>query len=143
MNSAGISGQKSANSEEDVLAEEHGEWHYIVIDPSGMRAREDASYTKDTKKQDKSFRFVEGTVVKIDRRRTAGWTKWLALKSGEGWLFDVSPKDKKVRLMEVEVASGPWPYHCMTERVPILQKPLQSLMAKSAKGPALTIREAV
>jgi len=108
------------------MAEETGDWTYLVIDPNGMRAREDANYCRETKRQDANFRFKEGTVVTVNRRRTAGWTKWLALRSGEGWLFDVSPKDKKVRLVECEAASGSWLYECLVDQVQILQKPVFS-----------------
>lgn len=119
----GIGAQVDANKYQDVVSEETGEWQYLVIDPSGIRPREDAVYSKDLKKPTHSNRYKEGSVCAIDRRRTAGWTTWLSLKNGDGWLFDVSPKDKKVRLVEVEVAVGAWHYECVTDRVPIMPKP--------------------
>ena len=38
--------------------------------------------------------------MQVDRRRKNGWTTFLRVKgSDDVWLFDVSPKDKKVGLL--------------------------------------------
>lgn len=113
------------------MAEEAGSWSYLVVDPSGIRPRDEPNYSKDSK--NKSIRFKEGTVVEIDARRRAGWTTWLRLTSGEGWLFDVSPKDKSLRLLEVTVMMGEWLYEACADRVPILAKPSALLAAKASR----------
>mmetsp|Transcript_115338 Transcript_115338/g.337189 ORF Transcript_115338/g.337189 Transcript_115338/m.337189 type:complete len:467 (-) Transcript_115338:25-1425(-) len=102
-------------------AEEEGIWHYLVTDSSGIRPRKDAVYNKECKL--KGSRFSVGTVVVVDRRRRSGWTRWLSLSSGEGWLFDVSPKDRKVRMVEVEVQHGEWQYEVCADRLPVLPRP--------------------
>lgn len=117
----GLSGSKKANSDQDVLQEETGDWKYLVVDVSGIRSRDDASYD-DSKRRD-AARLKEGTLVEIDRRRKSGWTQWLSLKSGDGWVFDVSPKDKKVRCVEVEVVSGDWQYEAGLQKAPLLTMP--------------------
>lgn len=119
----GLNGQVHANNDQDVACEETGDWQYLVVDPAGIRAREDAIYNKKSKKNGDSNRYKEGSVCAVNRRRIAGWTTWLSLKNGDGWLFDVSPKDKKVRLVEVEVAKGSWHYECIADRVPVLSQP--------------------
>jgi hypothetical protein len=143
-NGSSLLGSKLANSDIDIMEEETGEWHYLVVDSSGVRPREDACYTKDTKRTDLD-RIKEGTVVKVDRRRRSGWTKWLSLTTGEGWLFDVSPKDKKVRMVEVEVAAGEWQYVVTQENVPVLSKPSLHLAAlkSSKKAQVLEYKEVV
>jgi len=103
------------------MQEETGEWRYLVIDPAGIRSRDDASYSEGAKRRD-CPRYREGTIVMVDRRRRSGWTQWLGLSSGDGWLFDVSPKDKTVRMIEVEVVDGSWQYE-PTVRVPVLPLP--------------------
>jgi len=130
----GHQSQKDASSQEDVLGEEIGLWKYLVIDPRGIRARQDAKYSKNTKCHDQESRYEEGAVVEVARRRTAGWTKWLGLKSGNGWLFDVSPKDKKVRMVEVEVIQGKWLYECIDFFVPLLDRPMISMVRKYMKA---------
>lgn len=102
-------------------AEEEGTWHYLVTDTAGIRPRKDAVYNKDVKL--KGSRFCAGTVVEVDRRRRSGWTRWLWLSSGEGWVFDVSPKDRKVRMVEVEVQHGEWQYEVCADKLPVLPRP--------------------
>lgn len=123
--SSSVSGEKHAHNDQDVLQEEVGEWKYLVVDTGGIRPREDASYSDDTKGRgaDQRCRLQEGTIVSIDRRRSAGWTTWLGLASGDGWVFDVSPKDKRVRMVEAEVTSGEWVYVAGREIVPIISLP--------------------
>lgn len=54
---------------------------------------------------------------------------------GDSWLFDVSPKDKKVRMVEVEVASGEWQYQVCGDKVPVLTKPsMHQSSIKAKKG---------
>mmetsp|Transcript_7400 Transcript_7400/g.23513 ORF Transcript_7400/g.23513 Transcript_7400/m.23513 type:complete len:467 (-) Transcript_7400:59-1459(-) len=102
-------------------AEEEGCWHYLVTDAAGIRPRKDTVYNKECKRKD--LRFFAGTVVEVNRRRRSGWTRWLSLRSGEGWVFDVSPKDRKVRMVEVEVQHGEWQYEVCTEKLPVLPRP--------------------
>jgi len=141
----GITGAKHANSDKDVMQEETGRWMYLVIDMGGIRPREDASYSDCTKRRD-SARYREGTIVEVDRRRRSGWTQWLGLTSGDGWLFDVSPKDKTVRMVEVDVADGQWQYEPTVERVPVLPLPCvraAALMTKTSGCRCVTASEVV
>lgn len=133
---SGVSGEKHAHGDQDVMQEEVGEWRYLVVDTSGIRPREDASYSGDTKGKgdDKRGRLQEGTIVTIDKRRTAGWTTWLGLASGDGWVFDVSPKDKKVRMVEAEVTSGDFQYIAGHEMVPIISLPSPQQAAKAGRA---------
>lgn len=144
MNS-GLAGAKHANTHHDLLVEETGSWYYLVIDPAGIRSRQEPSYSKETKRKGSSVRFKEGIVVQVERRRKCGWTRWLGLTSGEGWLFDVSPKDKRVRMVEVEVMYGSWQYEACINQVPVLPRPVARLSAmKPAKGdPVLELLEVV
>jgi hypothetical protein len=128
-------GAKSATAEEDIKDEENGNWKYLVIDPKGIRAHGEASYSKGTKS---GSRFPEGAVVEVDRRRKNGWTTFLGVKGcvdeKSAWLFDVSPKDKKVRMIEVEVLTGEWTYEaCSFECVPVLPFPAAA-SRKASKG---------
>eukprot|EP00408_Alexandrium_pacificum_P013278 CAMPEP_0171214538 /NCGR_PEP_ID=MMETSP0790-20130122/31209_1 /TAXON_ID=2925 /ORGANISM="Alexandrium catenella, Strain OF101" /LENGTH=454 /DNA_ID=CAMNT_0011680275 /DNA_START=54 /DNA_END=1418 /DNA_ORIENTATION=+ len=102
-------------------AEEEGFWYYLVTDTAGIRPRKDAVYSKGCKL--KGARFTAGTVLEVDRRRRSGWTRWLSLSSGEGWIFDVSPKDRKVRMVEVEVQHGEWQYMVCADKLPVLPRP--------------------
>mmetsp|Transcript_77380 Transcript_77380/g.239632 ORF Transcript_77380/g.239632 Transcript_77380/m.239632 type:complete len:512 (+) Transcript_77380:2-1537(+) len=102
-------------------AEESGTWHYLVTDAAGIRPRKDTVYNKECKL--KGSRFSAGTVVEVDRRRRSGWTRWLSLSSGEGWVFDVSPKDRKVRMIEVEVQHGEWQYEVCSDKLHVLPRP--------------------
>lgn len=130
----GVSGEKHANGDQDIILEEVGEWKYLVVDTHGIRARDDASYCMDTKGPEKPSKLREGAIVTVDKRRKAGWTTWLGLSSGEGWVFDVSPKDKKVRMVEVEVVSGECGYLAGGERVPILSLPSPQQASAAAKA---------
>jgi len=130
---AGLAPSRKATAHQDVLDEEAGLWSYLVVDPSGIRAREDACYGGKSTKRSDVPRFKEGTVVEIDRRRRSGWTLWLHLKHYDCWVFDVSPKDKTVRMVEIEVVTGEWAYEaCCFERVPIL--PFPKLAGMDKKG---------
>jgi len=122
---AGLCGAKQANADADIKEEEVGEWRYLIIDPRGVRPRAEANYSKDSKV---ACRYPEGIVIEVDRRRKNGWTTFLRVKgSDDVWLFDVSPKDKKVRLVEVEVLTGDWEYEvCAFERVPVLPCPART-----------------
>lgn len=103
-------------------AEEVGTWHYLVVDTEGIRPRKDACYNKDSKRSD-CPRILEGTLHEINRIRRSGWTRWLGLASQEGWVFDISPKDNKVRMIEVEVLTGEWYYQVLEQRMPVLRQP--------------------
>lgn len=144
---AGLTGAKHANSHHDILVEETGSWNYLVIDPAGIRTREEPSYSKETKKRGSSLRFKEGEIVHVERRRRCGWTRWLGLSggAGDGWLFDVSPKDKRVRMIEVDLVIGNWQYEACVNQVPILSRPVARLATlKLSKGDqALELLEVV
>jgi len=127
---ASLGGAISTCAGGDYEKEEFGTWHYLVVDKAGIRPREESSYSKDSKRTD-LHRIKEGTLVEISHRRRSGWTWWLELKSG-GWLFDVSPKDKEVRLVEVEVLTGEWQYQVGGEISPIFAKPSMHLAARQA-----------
>lgn len=133
-----------ANTDEDKVEEEFGDWKYLVIDPKGIRSHDEASYSKDTKSD---ARFAEGTVVEVGRRRRRGWTTFLGVGgcAEPTWLFDVSPKDKKVRLIEVEVLMGEWMYEsCAFQRVPVLAFPSVAQKRTAKVGsPSLEVREVV
>jgi len=68
----------------------------------------------------------------------SGWTLWLGLKSGDGWVFDVSPKDKTVRMAEVEVLEGHWSYTPIVERVPLLPAPSPRAAAAMTRSKGYT-----
>lgn len=145
--SPGLQGQRDANSNQDIIDEEVGHWWYLVIDPNGIRPREDASYGRGTKKGvgpgAADVRYSEGTLVCIYKRRTAGWSKWLSLENDGGWLFDVSPKDKKIRLLEVEVTTGNWMYECLAENMPLHAQKLLLRPVRGAHAATLCMRELV
>lgn len=130
----GVSGERHANGDQDIMSEEVGDWRYLVVDTHGIRPRDDASYCKGTRGAEKPSKLREGAIVTVDKRRKAGWTNWLGLSSGEGWVFDVSPKDKKVRMVEVEVGCGEWLYQAGNERVPILSLPSPQQATAASKS---------
>lgn len=118
------------------MNEEWGEWRYLVVDPKGIRARLEASYDKIYKRSDVGIRYKEGDVLEFDRRRKACWTYWLKLKGNdEAWLFDVSPKDKSIRMVEAEVLTGEWQYETSSlRRVPLLSHPSLTLAGRPLKA---------
>jgi len=117
------------------MNEEWGEWRYLVVDPKGIRPRMEASYDKTFKRADLGVRYKEGAVLEFDRRRKAGWTNWLKLKSSDWWLFDVSPKDKAIRMVEAEVLTGEWQYESSSlKRVPLLSHPSLGLAGRPLKA---------
>mmetsp|Transcript_35513 Transcript_35513/g.99761 ORF Transcript_35513/g.99761 Transcript_35513/m.99761 type:complete len:528 (+) Transcript_35513:109-1692(+) len=125
-----------ANATTDCTTAEVGDWKYLVVDPNGIRARADPCYSKATKVP-KATRFKEGMVIDVDCRRRAGWTVWLRLKdtnSSACWLFDVSPKDKRVRMVEVEMVSGQWQYEVVTDEVSILPCPSMAIAKAAWRG---------
>mmetsp|Transcript_35900 Transcript_35900/g.101051 ORF Transcript_35900/g.101051 Transcript_35900/m.101051 type:complete len:472 (+) Transcript_35900:141-1556(+) len=122
LNSIRRSGVPAAfTGEESLESEELGQWHYLVTDLAGIRLRMDACYSKESKCANR--RIAAGTVVQVDKRRRSGWTRWLSLASGEGWLFDISPKNRKVRMVEVEVQQGEWWYQVYIDQLPVLPRP--------------------
>lgn len=125
------------------VEEEVGSWRYLVVDDSGIKPREDPSYSTG-RKVGKDGRIQEGQIVEVVRRRKSGWTKWLMLSSGNGWIFDISPKDNKVRAVEVEVLEGFWQYQVCSDGVLALPRPSQSKDAKYravqlARGEIVTV----
>jgi len=144
LSGSNLLGATNATGEEARSEEELGHWKYMVIDPKGLRAHTDANYSKESKSD---ARFSEGTVVDVGRRRRTGWTTFLGIQgcSNHTWLFDVSPKDKKVRMIEVEVVSGDWMYEaCAFERVPVLPHPaVASKKTFKAGSASLEVREVV
>lgn len=96
--------QRTVNSEEadQDTEEEFGYWHYLVVDRKGLRARHSAVYDQKAKLKG-AKRFAEGTVVKISSRLRCGGTVYLKLAEEPGWLFDICPKDRSVRMLEVAV----------------------------------------
>lgn len=75
-------------------------------------------------------RIREGTVVDINFRRRSGWTQWLCLTLGGGWVHDISPKDHRVRMVEVEVSRGSWQYQASSEAIIVLPRPSLHLANK-------------
>lgn len=130
LSTRGLTAAQTAAEGKAVAEEEEGEWRYLVVDSSGIRARSTPSYDKAM--SEKRGRHVAGDVVTVDRRRKAGWTRWLRVKGGTDWLFDVSPKDNRVRMKEVEVLTGEWFYEVLkdTSLAPSLAA-LQGLEGKS------------
>lgn len=113
LSSSGLPSAKTAAEGKAVAEEEEGDWCYLVVDAAGIRARSSPSYDKT--QVEKRGRHMVGEVVAIDRRRKAGWTRWLRVRDTADWLFDVSPKDNKVRMTEVEVLQGEWLYEVLQE----------------------------
>jgi len=134
-------GPKAADA--DDVPEEAGSWHYLVVDADGIRPRREPRYSKDTK-MDRAERFKEGTTVEVSRRRRLGWTRWLGLPAGGGWLFDISPKDNMVRMVEVEFHAGSWQYQVCCDVMPVLPRITLSSSADTGRGVmTLTFSETV
>lgn len=108
--------------------EECGLWRYLVVDTSGVRPRTDASYGKENKSG--MARVKEGTLVDISLRRRAGWTTWLCMREGKGWLHDISPKDHKVRLIEVDLLHVDWQFQVTSQSLPVFPKPSLQFLSK-------------
>ncbi|CAE7939080.1 unnamed protein product [Symbiodinium sp. KB8] len=89
--------------------------------------------TAGTSKESSAKRYPAGTVVEVHERLRSGWTKWLRLAEG-GWLFDISPKDRKVRMVEVEVQHGLWKFEVCTRELVHLAAPN---LAKKAPAPPM------
>lgn len=124
-----------------VEEEEHGTWHYLVVDARGVRPRTGSTYSKESKTQ--QSRIKDGTVICVSQRRRAGLTRWLCVGNGQDWIHDVSPKDHRVRAVEVEVLSGTWQYQVTAERVAILPKPSLHLTEFPPKAAGLDFGENV
>lgn len=112
-------------------SKETGIWSYLVTDLSGIRPRQEPVYS--TSKESSAKRYPAGTVVEVHERLRSGWTKWLRLAEG-GWLFDISPKDRKVRMVEVEVQHGLWKFEVCTRELVHLAAPN---LAKKAPAPPM------
>ena len=109
--SGGASGEGLSEDSREVEA---GVWHYLVVVPKGVRPRHSATYDKAAKLPGKSTRYLEGAIVRVDTRVRVGWTKFLKLEGAPGWLFDVSPEDRSVRLVEVDLEHGNWEYEVVS-----------------------------
>lgn len=111
--------------EEEVV----GQWFYLVTDKDGMTARRIAAYDKSHKVDG---HYNQGSVVEICKRLKRGWTTWLCVKQSLEWVFDVSPKDKKVRLVEVSHDEGIWQYEAAAP-VSIVSRPTLAAPRKGAQ----------
>jgi hypothetical protein len=100
--------------------EEAGSWTYLVVDARGITMRQAPAYDCSFKCEDR--RLAEGQLVRADRRLVRGWTRWLRIKGSGEWVFDVSPKNAQVRLVEVVCEAGSWEYHA-TCSTPVLHAP--------------------
>lgn len=145
-----ISGNGLANTVQSDLSaasiesEEEGFWTYLVIDGRGITVRQAPAYDRSFKSGGR--RLEEGTLVQVDRRLTRGWTRWLRVRGSGEWVFDVSPKDAQIRMVEVACEVGPWE-HVVHASTPVLRAP--SLREASAaqkprrSGPTLEHGEKV
>eukprot|EP00913_Durusdinium_trenchii_P005730 g5345.t2 len=101
-----ISPHAAHDSITPLQSQELGQWHYLVTDPKGIQPRQEPMYSsKDPAKPKRPM----GAVLEISLRRRSGWTRWLQVGEEE-WLFDISPKDRKVRMVEVELQKGSWDF---------------------------------
>lgn len=133
---SGLPAATSAVGESVADHEEEGLWHYLVVDPVGIRPRLHASYDRGSKDPEKFNKVAVGAVLSIERRRKAGWTKWLCINGDGGWVFDISPKDKKVRLVEVEVfgPDGDWVYEVLVDSPIYTMLGALTLSQRSSQG---------
>eukprot|EP00746_Dinoflagellata_sp_MGD_P164838 gnl/MRDRNA2_/MRDRNA2_93736_c0_seq1.p1 gnl/MRDRNA2_/MRDRNA2_93736_c0~~gnl/MRDRNA2_/MRDRNA2_93736_c0_seq1.p1 ORF type:complete len:518 (+),score=113.80 gnl/MRDRNA2_/MRDRNA2_93736_c0_seq1:138-1691(+) len=135
--SSGLPSANTANAdcESAQQEEETGVWHYLIVDPSGVRPRETPNY--EGKKIGKLARYNEGQVITVERRRKSGWTKWVYCKDVGGWVFDVSPKkDRKVRMVEVECIKGEWSYEATSDMAAVMPGVSPLLVSRFASGAA-------
>lgn len=115
----GLPGLSQETSGKVGSSEETGHWHYLVTDSNGIQPRQEPMYSsKDPTKSKRPM----CSVVEICERRRCGWTKWLRVCEGE-WLFDISPKDRKVRMVEVELLKGSWDFEVCASEVKLLATP--------------------
>lgn len=128
-------GRDDALYDEEEL-EEKGRWFYVVTDKEGITPRRVASYDKTHKLE--GVHYPQGTVLEVVERLKRGWTTWLLLKHAPEWVFDVSPKDKKVRMFESSLEKGLWQYEA-TAAVQIVPRPYVPVK----KGPKVTAGEAI
>lgn len=120
--------------EEEV--EEKGRWFYVVTDKDGITPRRVASYEKTHKLE--GVHYAQGTVLEVVQRLKRGWTTWLLLKHAPEWVFDVSPKDKKVRMLESNLEKGIWQYEAIGT-VQIIPRPF----VPAKKGPKVAAGEVI
>mmetsp|Transcript_76723 Transcript_76723/g.197621 ORF Transcript_76723/g.197621 Transcript_76723/m.197621 type:complete len:192 (-) Transcript_76723:439-1014(-) len=130
---------------EHRLQEESGSWQYLIVDENGIKPRNEASYAHGAKG---GARCQDGAVVQIRRRRREGGTTWLELASGAGWIFDVSPKNDKLRAVEVEVVDGSWTYQAYGDNVKVLPRPSTSKhsvfhASTLGKGDVVTVTQSI
>jgi len=104
---------------ENEESTDHGLWFYHVVEPAGIVPRRLASYDESFKT---SGKLMEGEVVVVDRRLVRDWTTWLRLRSSADWVWDISPKDARVSLVELTCDFGPWEYEAASV-VGVLQTP--------------------
>lgn len=124
----------------DKDVEEDGHWHYMVVDPAGLRPRSGPAYDKCTKE---GPRLLEGEVLAVTRRtaRSSG-ARFLKLADG-GWAFDRQPScsskaDGRMRMVEVAVEVGLWAYSVRVRRgIAARRRPTFAHSADSARGPEM------
>lgn len=123
--------------------EELGSWHYLVVGRS-ITTRKVPAYDATNKT---GVVYAEGTVLPVDQRIVCAWTRWLRVCDGgdsEFWLFDISPKDCRLRAVEVLREEGPWvvkaPAPLQTMPGPLLELPKRG-MPPISEGAALTVTE--
>lgn len=87
--------------------EEEGSWSYLVVEPLGVMHRQMPVYDQGFSTKRRS---TEGTILFIDRRFKHAWTTWLRIQCSGEWVFDVSPKDRQVLLIEVKYEHCTWQF---------------------------------
>lgn len=127
-----------SNSEKEQTGEgEFGTWHYIVVDPSGVRVRSQPAYDKKFKLNKK---IEEGEVVKVCERLgplpPQGVT-FLKLATGDGWAFDVQPEgDTRVRMAEIFPEKKEQVYRVIAPKgIGIRSRPSLLQKAVACRGP--------
>eukprot|EP00929_Paragymnodinium_shiwhaense_P121568 TRINITY_DN93842_c0_g1_i1.p1 TRINITY_DN93842_c0_g1~~TRINITY_DN93842_c0_g1_i1.p1 ORF type:complete len:556 (+),score=110.31 TRINITY_DN93842_c0_g1_i1:143-1810(+) len=140
-NSEASAASTLSSSEDDNQGEEVGWWHYLVVDTSGIRPREDAAMDQKLTGKRAKPKLQPGAVVEVDRRRRAGWTQWLSCADGAGWVFDVSPKDRRVRMVEAALMAGEWSYKVVADQVPVLACPMLPSCSRSTSSSLRSLRK--
>lgn len=111
--------------------EEDGLWHYLVIDKDGIEPRRVASFEKEFKAEG---HYKEGSVHAVTRRLRRGWTYWLLLRDQPEWVFDVSPADKSLCMVEVAVEEGTWDYTALTVSEVLARPSYEAPLSAGARG---------
>lgn len=130
---AGVVGAAAA----ELGASEHGEWHYVVLDRSGLSLRKAPTYDRTAKLDGPSSRVEDGEIVKVVERIPGNGTTFLRLESPRGWAFDIQPGAEKIqRLAEVSLEYGTWFYRvCAPRGIAVRSRCSFSDKSKVGKGP--------